>query len=143
MIKINLVDLIVERLIRKNGALYALEGDETVVGRKNDSDIQIFNALPEAYRKALFADSRKIDLYWKLYKTISRNHFTIIREKNFYKIFDGVKDKVSTNGIYVNGKKVSNGEILDDGDIISLGKDNYLLKVRIERGYAKGLKPID
>ena len=142
MVKINLVDLTVERLIGKEGVFYALERDRIVVGRKNDSDIQIFNALPGVCRKALFVNSHKIDLYWKLYKKISRNHFTIIREKTFYKIFDGVEDKASTNGVYVNGKKVCDGDILDDGDIISLGKDNYLLKVRIEGG-AKGLGPVD
>lgn len=69
------------------------EQDEIAIGRNADNDLQIDNV------------------------TVSGRHARIIKEKNKYL----VEDLDSTNGTYVNEKKVGR-RVLRERDLITLGK---------------------
>ena len=51
---------------------------------------------------------------------VSRNHAKITSDEDIYKI----EDLDSTNGTFLNGRRISIPEILKDGDLISLGETN-------------------
>jgi pSer/pThr/pTyr-binding forkhead associated (FHA) protein len=51
---------------------------------------------------------------------VSRNHAKISCDKEIYRI----EDLNSTNGTFINGRKISTPEALKDGDLIRLGENN-------------------
>jgi len=53
---------------------------------------------------------------------ISKNHLTITRKGNTYL----VEDQNSTNGTFINGKKLKKPTTIKNGDLISLGKNQVL-----------------
>jgi len=93
-----------------------IDQDEIIIGRDSGNDIQIDNVA------------------------VSREHARIIRGPNFYFI----EDLNSTNGTFVNGKKI-NKKFLQEIDEISIGK--HSLQVVLEDPPAimkeKKLKGID
>ena len=85
-----------------NSVLRQIECDrnEVTIGRDSDNDIQIDNI------------------------SVSRVHARIVKEPNFYLL----EDLSSTNGTFVNGKKI-NKKYLKEDDEITIGK--YTLMVDI------------
>ena len=57
-------------------------------------------------------------------KRISRRHFEIRRSGDHI----WIRDLGSTNGTYVNHKKIKQAELLEPGDTISIGKFNFRIK---------------
>ena len=53
---------------------------------------------------------------------VSRKHAAIVNVG-----FLGIIDLKSTNGTYVNGKKIEKGAVLEFGDVITLGKTDLVL----------------
>ena len=72
--------------------------DKNIVGRDPDSDIVIDDI------------------------EVSRNHLTIIRKGNTFQ----VEDQNSTNGTFINGRKLEKPSEIKNGDLISLGQNNVL-----------------
>ncbi len=70
------------------------------------------------------------------FTAVSRNHAVIIREGNRFKI----QDKNSTNGTYVNGKKITEA-FLKDGDVIAFSetgaKVSFLTQMQESRADAE------
>jgi pSer/pThr/pTyr-binding forkhead associated (FHA) protein len=58
---------------------------------------------------------------------VSRNHVEIIQAEDSFQI----KDLDSTNGTFLNGRKIKKPVDLNNGDLISIGK-NYVLEFIIE-----------
>ena len=59
---------------------------------------------------------------------VSRNHVTITRKGDTYQI----EDQNSTNGTFINGRKLKKPTMITNGDLISLGK-NYVLEFLYEK----------
>ena len=78
-----------------------IDQDEIIIGRDSDNDIQIDNIA------------------------VSREHARIVRGPNYYFI----EDLNSTNGTFVNGKKI-NKKYLIEHDEISIGK--HALQIALE-----------
>lgn len=78
-----------------------IDQDVIVIGRDPGNDIQVDNMA------------------------VSREHARIIKEQNYYLI----EDLKSTNGTFVNGKKI-NKKFLTKDDEISIGK--HILQVALE-----------
>jgi pSer/pThr/pTyr-binding forkhead associated (FHA) protein len=78
-----------------------VDQDEIIIGRDAGNDIQIDNIA------------------------VSREHAKICRGPNYYFI----EDLNSTNGIFINGKKI-NKKFLTEDDEISIGK--YSLQIALE-----------
>ena len=57
-------------------------------------------------------------------KRISRRHFEIRRGGDLI----WIRDLESTNGTFVNNKKIKQAELLEPGDIISIGKFKFCIK---------------
>jgi pSer/pThr/pTyr-binding forkhead associated (FHA) protein len=93
-----------------------IDQDEIIIGRDSGNDVQIDNIA------------------------VSREHAKIIRGSNYYII----EDLNSTNGTFVNGKKI-NKKFLKEDDEISIGKHTLqiVLEERPEIRKAKKLKGID
>ncbi len=72
--------------------------DKNIVGRDPDSDIVIDDI------------------------EVSRNHLTITRKGNTFQI----EDQNSTNGTFINGRKLEKPTEIKNGDLISLGQNNVL-----------------
>jgi len=72
--------------------------DKSVIGRDPNSDIVIEDI------------------------EVSKNHLAITRKGNTYQI----EDQNSTNGTFLNGKKLKKPTTIKNGDLISLGKNNVL-----------------
>ena len=93
-----------------------IDQDEIIIGRDSGNDIQIDNVA------------------------VSREHARIIRGPNYYLI----EDLNSTNGTFVNGKKI-NKKFLQEVDEISIGK--HSLQIVLEDPQAimneRKLKGID
>jgi K+-sensing histidine kinase KdpD len=84
---------------------YRIEGDNCIIGRTPDSDL----VLPDF--------------------SISRRHATI-------NVVDGIvliTDEDSTNGVYVNGEKITKS-VLSEGDFVSLGCYTIVMRVLSEAG---------
>lgn len=70
---------------------------------------------------------RTNDLIVDEFEGVSRKHFKIIKENdNFF-----VKDNNSTNGVFVNDKKIDSFK-LSDGDIVEFGKCKILISYKRE-----------
>ena len=82
-----------------------IDQDEIIIGRDSDNDVQIDNVA------------------------VSREHAKIIRDQNYYLI----EDLNSTNGTFVNGKKI-NKKYLKEDDEISIGK--HSLQIILEESSA-------
>ncbi|MEB3213099.1 MAG: trypsin-like peptidase domain-containing protein [Leptolyngbyaceae bacterium] len=56
---------------------------------------------------------------------ISRCHATIQREGSEYRIYDGDRSTGSSNGLFINGKRITpkDGYLLKDGDQLKIGQD--------------------
>ena len=93
-----------------------IDQDEIIIGRDSGNDVQIDNVA------------------------VSREHAKIIRCQNYYLI----EDLNSTNGTFVNGKKISK-KFLKEDDEISIGKHSLqvILEERSAKKTAKKLKGID
>lgn len=72
--------------------------DESVIGRDPNSDIVIDDI------------------------EVSRNHFTITKKGNTFQI----EDRNSTNGTFLNGKKLKKLTTIKNGDLISIGENHVL-----------------
>ncbi len=79
---------------------------------------------------------------------VSRHHATLIRENDengyvYYQIFDGDgKDKLSANGILINGRKV-NGYKLKHGDKVVLGPQVFVVYQHCQRDIFPSMPPDD
>lgn len=93
-----------------------IDQDEIIIGRDSGNDIQIDNVA------------------------VSREHAKIIRGPNYYLI----EDLNSTNGTFVNGKKI-NKKYLKEDDEISIGKHSLqiILEERPAIRKEKKIKGID
>ena len=93
-----------------------IDQDEIIIGRDSGNDIQIDNVA------------------------VSREHAKIIRGPNYYLI----EDLNSTNGTFVNGKKI-NKKFLKEDDEISIGKHSLqiILEERPAIRKEKKIKGID
>ena len=95
---------------------FKIDQNEIIIGRDSDNDVQIDNAA------------------------VSREHAKIIRGTNHYLL----EDLNSTNGTFVNGKKI-NKKYLKEDDEISIGK--HSLQIILEKRPAiregKKIKGID
>ena len=93
-----------------------IDQDEIIIGRDSGNDIQIDNVA------------------------VSREHAKIIRGPNYYLI----EDLNSTNGTFVNGKKISK-KFLKEDDEISIGKHSLqiILEERPAIRKEKKIKGID
>jgi len=69
---------------------------------------------------------------------ISRNHLTITRIGNNFQI----EDQNSTNGTFLNGKKLKQSTAIKDGDLISLGENHVLEFVHEKTDETPGLSPL-
>ena len=78
--------------------------DKNIVGRDPESDIVIDDI------------------------EISRNHLVITRERETFQI----EDLNSTNGTFLNGKKIKKQTVIKNGDLISLG-ENHVLEFVVEK----------
>jgi len=78
--------------------------DKNIVGRDPESDIVIDDI------------------------EISRNHLVISREGETFQI----EDQNSTNGTFLNGKKLKKQIVIKNGDLISLG-ENHVLEFVVEK----------
>ena len=88
-----------------------IDQDEIIIGRDSGNDIQIDNVA------------------------VSREHARIIRGPNFYFI----EDLNSTNGTFVNGKKI-NKKFLQEVDEISIGKHSLQIILEESPAIRKGKK---
>lgn len=59
---------------------------------------------------------------------VSRNHLTITRKGNTFQI----EDRNSTNGTFLNGKKLKKPTTIKNGDLISIG-ENHVLEFVFEK----------
>jgi pSer/pThr/pTyr-binding forkhead associated (FHA) protein len=93
-----------------------IDQDEIIIGRDSGNDVQIDNIA------------------------VSREHAKIIRGPNYYLI----EDLNSTNGTFVNGKKI-NKKFLKEDDEISIGKHSLqiILEERPAIRKEKKIKGID
>lgn len=94
------------------GLVYTLDNDRTVVGRGGDADI-------------LVPDSG-----------MSRSHATFIRSARDY----AIEDLGSTNGTWVDGKRIRRSVVLQDGARIGLGRQTVLgfgLRDQVEKAAAR------
>ena len=93
-----------------------IDQDEIIIGRDSGNDVQIDNVA------------------------VSREHAKIIRGPNYYLI----EDLNSTNGTFVNGKKI-NKKFLKEDDEISIGKHSLqiILEERPAIRKEKKIKGID
>ena len=93
-----------------------IDQDEIIIGRDSGNDVQIDNIA------------------------VSREHAKIIRGPNYYLI----EDLNSTNGTFVNGKKI-NKKFLKEDDEISIGKHSLqiVLEERSAIKKAKKIRGID
>ena len=78
----------------------AVETDPFIVGRDDDCELKLID------------------------KRISRRHFEIRRGGDLI----WIRDLESTNGTFVNNKKIKQAELLEPGDIISIGKFKFCIK---------------
>ena len=88
-----------------------IDQDEIIIGRDSDNEVQIDNAA------------------------VSREHAKIIRGPNSYLI----EDLNSTNGTFVNGKKI-NKKFLNKNDEISIGKHSLQIILEEPPAIRKGKK---
>jgi len=88
-----------------------IDQDEIIIGRDSDNDVQIDNVA------------------------VSREHAKIIRGQNYYLI----EDLNSTNGTFVNGKKI-NKKYLKEDDEISIGKHSLQIILEEHPAIRKGEK---
>ena len=72
-------------------------------------------------RDRQWADFRVPETGWDV---LSKRHAILKRESNSYRIYDGDGVNSSTNGVLVNGTRVSpGGSLLNNGDQIQIGED--------------------
>ena len=88
-----------------------IDQDEIIIGRDSDNEVQIDNVA------------------------VSREHAKIIRGPNSYLI----EDLNSTNGTFVNGKKI-NKKFLNKNDEISIGKHSLQIFLEEPPAIRKGKK---
>ena len=88
-----------------------IDQDEIIIGRDSGNDVQIDNVA------------------------VSREHAKIIRGQNYYLI----EDLNSTNGTFVNGKKI-NKKYLKEDDEISIGKHSLQIILEEHPAIRKGEK---
>jgi pSer/pThr/pTyr-binding forkhead associated (FHA) protein len=91
---------------------FKIDQDEIIIGRDSGNDIQIDNVA------------------------VSREHARIIRGPNYYFI----EDLNSTNGTFVNGKKI-NKKFLQKVDEISIGKHSLQIVLEDPAAIMKERKP--
>lgn len=93
-----------------------IDQDEIIIGRDSGSDVQIDNVA------------------------VSREHAKIIKGQDYYLI----EDLNSTNGTFVNGKKI-NKKFLEEDDEITIGKHSLqiILEERSEIMNGEKIKGID
>ena len=89
-----------------------IDQDEIIIGRDSGNDVQIDNVA------------------------VSREHARIIRGPNYYLI----EDLNSTNGTFVNGKKI-NKKYLQEVDEISIGKHSLQIVLEDPPAIMKEKKP--
>ena len=92
---------------------YPIERDITILGREAINDMVINDA------------------------EVSRRHTRIVREADGYLI----EDLGSTNGTFVNGKRVTVPTLLYHGDVIDMGKSAHLI-FKLDQPYEQMTKPI-
>jgi pSer/pThr/pTyr-binding forkhead associated (FHA) protein len=98
-----LVGWLVSFTLDTNGTDFKLFEGRNTIGRKADNDIKIFQD-----------------------NLISSHHATILhRAEKFY-----VKDEMSSNPTFKNGMEIfpGNSELLEDGDILKMGENEFLFK---------------
>jgi pSer/pThr/pTyr-binding forkhead associated (FHA) protein len=88
-----------------------IDQDEIIIGRDSGNDIQIDNI------------------------GVSREHAKIIKSENYYFI----EDLNSTNGTFVNGKKI-NKKYLKEDDEVSIGKHSLQIILEERPAIRKGKK---
>src|SRR5262245_23452916 len=85
------------------GQRFALDEDCTLIGRQPDAGI---------YLSAL---------------AVSRQHARILHENDTYY----VEDLGSSNGTWLNGSRISERELLTEGDMLTIGP--YIFNLQVER----------
>lgn len=105
------------RLVVQIGAqpqrIYPIERDITIIGRETINDLVVNDA------------------------EVSRRHTRVTRQPEGYL----VDDLGSTNGTFVNGKRVTVPTLLYHGDVIDMGKSVHLI-FELEQPYEQVTKPI-
>jgi len=93
--------------------------EETIeIGRNKNilDNIEIFNN-----------ENSNVNIFFKKEKAISRKHCEIFKQDSQWLVID----KKSTNGTFLNGKRVQTSCKLKDGDKLSLGKETFIF-IQIE-----------
>jgi serine/threonine protein kinase len=75
----------------------------------------------------LNGENADVNIFFKHEKAISRKHCEIFKQDSQWL----VKDKKSTNGTFLNGKRIQESCQLQDGDKLSLGKETFIF-IQIE-----------
>ena len=91
---------------RDRGGYYQLEADAIVIGRDDTCDIQIVDEM------------------------ISRRHMQISCKGEPQSRTYSVSDLQSANGVFVNGRQVSDERTLHDGDTIRLGETKLFFSTK-------------
>jgi len=92
----------------------AHQGEEYSIPPENSKDKRKITIGRSSYNDIVIDD-----------ETVSREHSYIIIEGNSYKI----GDMGSTNGTFLNDKKVTSPKVLKDGDKITIGDSEFVFKV--------------
>ncbi len=91
---------------RDRGGYYQLEADAIVIGRDDTCDIQIVDEM------------------------ISRRHMQISCKGEPQSRTYSVSDLQSANGVFVNGRQVSDERALHDGDTIKIGETKLFFSTK-------------
>ncbi len=91
---------------RDRGGYYQLESDAVVIGRDDTCDIQIVDEM------------------------ISRRHMQILCKGEPESRTFSVSDMRSANGVFVNGRQVSDERALHDGDTIKIGETKLFFSTK-------------
>ncbi len=91
---------------RDRGGYYQLEGDAVVIGRDDTCDIQIVDEM------------------------ISRRHMQISIKGEQESATYSISDLKSANGVFVNGRQVSDERELHEGDTIKLGETKLFFSTK-------------
>ena len=91
---------------RDRGSYYSLPEPSTVIGRDESCDIQIVDEM------------------------ISRRHTKVTRREEGDALRFFISDMQSANGVFVNGRQVSEEVELNDGDTIKIGESKLFFSTK-------------
>ncbi len=101
--------------------------DKTIIERKEKLILKHTEFSIEIYSGDIVGREEKGKEYLKNFLTVSRKHARFIKEfNNWY-----IEDLGSTNGTYVNQKRINEKTLIKSGDVISLS-NSFSVKIEIK-----------